>query len=196
MLPNAPSCERNKEPILDVLRRYFVETETVLEIGSGTGQHAVHFARNLSHLQWQTADLEINHDGIHAWLNDAQLPNVRRPMVLDLDHDDWSNARCDAVYSSNVLHIVSEPRVRRFFAGVGKVLKEDGLLAVYGPFNYGGQFTSASNTQFEIWLKRRDPDSGIRDFEFVDGLAGDQGLHLVEDIPMPANNRMLIWRKG
>ncbi|HHM04296.1 MAG TPA: DUF938 domain-containing protein [Gammaproteobacteria bacterium] len=192
--PFSEACERNKAPILELLRELFADRRAVLEIGSGTGQHAVHFAAALPHLTWHAADLPPHHEGIRAWLEEAGLPNTRGPWPLDL-RGSWPEVEADAVFSANVLHIVSWALVENFFAGVGARLDRDGLLAVYGPFNYDGRFTSDSNARFEQWLKARDPLSGIRDFEAVNTLAAKAGLVLDRDVAMPANNRLLLWRK-
>jgi cyclopropane fatty-acyl-phospholipid synthase-like methyltransferase len=190
--PFSESCERNKEPILTVLRETFDHPGDVLEIGSGTGQHAVYFAAALPHLQWQTSDLPASHGGILAWLEQAQLSNLPPPLELDVTRD-WPRGPFDYVFSANTLHIMGWPEVIRFFAGVGETLKSGGRLAVYGPFNYGGRYTSESNARFDDWLKGRDSRSGIRDFEEVDALAQGAGLHLLMDRAMPANNRILVW---
>jgi len=193
--PFSESSAENREPILAVLREVFADCSKVLEIGSGTGQHAVYFGAELSHLSWQTADLPQHHAGIRMWLEEAALPNVLVPIALDVNRPDWLDERYDAVFSANTLHIVSWPEVEKFFAGVGKVLQPGGVLAVYGPFNYNGQFTSPSNARFDQWLKDRDPASGVRDFEAVDALARQQNLILQRDIAMPVNNRTLVWRR-
>lgn len=193
--PFAPSCERNQEPILDVLQRHLGDTRRVIEVGSGTGQHAVHFAAAMPWLSWQSSDRADNLPGIALWLDDAALANTPRALELDVDGP-WPDARFDAVFTANSLHIMGWPQVEAFFAGVGQVLDQHGLLVVYGPFNYGGEFTSDSNRAFEQWLKDRDPASGIRDFEAVDALARRIGLVLLEDNAMPANNRCLVWRRG
>ncbi|MDP1899004.1 MAG: DUF938 domain-containing protein [Rubrivivax sp.] len=193
--PYSESCEQNREPILTVLRAAFADRHRVLEIGSGTGQHAVYFAAELPHLVWQTADVRAHHPGVHAWLNEAALPNVLPPLELDVNQSQWHSGRYDAVFSANTLHIMGWPEVERFFAGVGTVLEPGGVLVVYGPFNYNGQFTSESNARFDAWLKARDPASGVRDFEAVDALARAQGLVLQHDIAMPANNRSLVWQR-
>jgi cyclopropane fatty-acyl-phospholipid synthase-like methyltransferase len=192
--PFAESCVQNREPILAVLREVFADRRQVLEIGSGTGQHAVYFGAELPHLVWQTADVPAHHPGIHQWLVEAALPNVLPPIALDVNQTDWRNGCYDAVFSANTLHIMGWPEVEQFFAGVGAVLEPGGVLAVYGPFNYGGAFTSESNARFDAWLKTRDPASGVRDFEAVDALARAQGLILQQDIAMPENNRTLVWR--
>lgn len=194
--PFSESCVQNRAPILAVLRDVFADRGTVLEIGSGTGQHAVDFGAELPHLRWQTADVLSHHAGIQLWLDEAALPNVLPPIALDVNRQDWRNARYDAVFSANTLHIMSWPEVTQFFDGVGDVLEPGGVLVVYGPFNTNGRFTSESNARFDVWLKSRDPVSGVRDFEAVDALACAQGLVLQQDIAMPANNRTLVWKRS
>jgi cyclopropane fatty-acyl-phospholipid synthase-like methyltransferase len=167
----------------------------VLEIGSGTGQHAVHFAAAMPWLSWQCSDRAENLPGIRLWLGEAGLPNTPAPIELDVGGA-WPTHRFDAVFSANTLHIMGWPEVRQFFDGIDAVLDAEGVLAVYGPFNYGGEYTSDSNREFDAWLKARDPRSGIRDFEAVDALAREIGLTLMDDVAMPANNRMLVWRRS
>lgn len=192
--PYAESCEQNRDPILDVLRVAFADRSYVLEIGSGTGQHAVYFGAALPHLRWQTGDVPLAHPGIRRWLADAALPNVLPPIALDANQSGWHTGRYDAVFSANTLHIMHWAEVEQCFDGIARVLEPGGVLAIYGPFNYGGAFTSESNARFDAWLKARDPASGVRDFEAVDALARRQGLVLEADVAMPANNRTLIWR--
>ena len=194
--PYSESCDQNRAPILAILREVFADRRQVREIGSGTGQHAVYFGAALAHVRWQTADVREYHPGIHAWLTEAALPNVVSPLELDVNHTGWHSGRYDAVFSANTLHIMSWPEVEKCFEGIGRVLEPGGVLAVYGPFNYHGQFTSESNARFDQWLKARDPASGVRDFEAVDALACKQGLTLVQDYAMPANNRTLVWVKA
>lgn len=201
--PFAPACERNREPILQVLRERFADRRHVLEIGSGTGQHAVHFAAAMPWLIWQCSDVADNLPGIAMWLDEARLANTPPAIELDVGGD-WSSAieknqhAFDAVFSANAVHIMGWPEVEAFFAGLHALFaaprQRDGMLALYGPFNYGGQYSSDSNRQFDQWLKARDARSAIRDFEAVDALARAAGLHLVDDVTMPANNRCLIWR--
>lgn len=194
--PYSEACERNQTPILEVLRAAFADRAKVLEIGSGTGQHAVHFARHLPHLTWQPSDVDENIAGIGLWREEAGLPNLLEPIVLDIDDARWSDSGADAVFTANTLHIVSWPRVQRLFERAGALLPANGVLAVYGPFNYGGLHTSESNARFDLMLRQRDPRSGIRDFEKVDELASGQGLKLAQDYAMPANNRTVVWVKG
>lgn len=195
MKPCAESCEQNRLPILEVIRPLLSGCRELLEIGSGTGQHAVYFSAQLPHLSWQTSDVADNHPGIHAWLDEAQLANVLRPLALDVRSDHWPEQRYEAVFSANTVHIMGWEAVEALFAGVGRVLAPQGLFILYGPFNYGGRYTSESNARFDAWLKARDPQSGIRNFEALDVLAQTAGLALVEDIEMPVNNRTLVWRK-
>jgi SAM-dependent methyltransferase len=190
------ACERNREPILAVLRDAFADCKQVLEIGSGTGQHAVFFGAHLPHLVWQTSDLPENHPSIIAWQQQAKLPNVLPPLVLDVASSTWPPGSFDAVFSANTCHIMAWPEVEAMFAGIGRVLQPGGVLCIYGPFNYGGKFTSSSNAQFDASLKAHAPHRGIRDFEAVNRLAAAQGLTLQQDSAMPANNRMLWWRRG
>jgi cyclopropane fatty-acyl-phospholipid synthase-like methyltransferase len=192
--PYADACDRNRGPILEVLERYCQDRRRVLEIGSGTGQHAVHFAAALPHLTWQTSDVEANLPGIRLWLEEAGLANLPPPLSLDVCGA-WPRGRFDALFTANTLHIMSWEDVRTMFAAMAAVLEPDCLLAIYGPFNYQGAFTSPSNAAFDAWLKQRSARSGIRDFAAVDRLARSIGFQLLEDHPMPANNRMLLWKR-
>lgn len=193
MKPHAESCEKNKEPILAVLRELFAERRHVLEIASGTGQHAVHFGRELPHLIWQTSELPQHHAGIQAWLDEARLPNVLPPLAIDVDAECWPLSGVDAVFNANTVHIISWPQVERMFAHIVRAIAPDGCVCLYGPYNYGGNFTSESNARFDAWLKNRDPNSGVQDFEAVNQLAASHGLELLRDIEMPSNNRILMW---
>ena len=192
--PFAPHCERNKEPILAVLQSYFADRHRVLEVGSGTGQHAVFFAPAFPNAVWQTSDLEENLPGIRLWVQEAALPNLPPPLLLDVAGK-WPQQRFDAAFTANSLHIMPWTAVEQFFAGLDTVLEPEALLAVYGPFNYHGTYTSDSNREFDGWLKQRAAHSGIRDFEKVDALANRIGLQLVKDHTMPANNRLIVWRR-
>lgn len=191
--PFAPACERNREPILDVLREAFSHCRRVLEIGSGTGQHAVHFAAAMPWLQWQCSDRAAQLPGIRAWLAEAALPNTPAPLELDVAGA-WPSARYDAVFSANTLHIMGWPEVERLFARLPEIASDAAVLAIYGPFNRGGRYTSDSNAGFDRALTARDPRMGLRDAEAVDALAQAAGFGLLQDHAMPANNRCLVWR--
>jgi cyclopropane fatty-acyl-phospholipid synthase-like methyltransferase len=168
----------------------------VLEIGSGTGQHAAYFGAALQHLTWQTSDLPHCYEGIAQWLAEAGLANMLQPAALDVRARAWPLPTFDAIFSANVVHIIAPSAVESMFDGIGRHLDPAGLLVLYGPFNYGGRYTAQSNADFDTWLRERDCASGIRDFEWVDSLARGCGLGLAEDIAMPANNRCLVWRRS
>jgi len=195
MKPYAESCEINKHPILEVLRDVFADRKQVLELASGTGQHAVHFGSALPHLTWQTSELTENLSGIQAWLDEAQLPNILPPLHIDANDALWPVARVDAIFNANTVHILSWPEVVKLFAGIGRVLDQGGLLCLYGPFIYDGTFTTESNARFDVWLKSRHPLSGVRDFEALNALAEEQGMELLKEFEMPINNRALLWKR-
>ncbi|MCX7195111.1 MAG: DUF938 domain-containing protein [Proteobacteria bacterium] len=196
MKPYSESCAQNQVPILEVLQEIFVNQQYVLEIASGTGQHAVYFGSALPHLTWQTSELEQNHAGILAWLNETKLPNVLPPVVIDVNDDQWPIEMVDTVFNANTVHIISWPEVERMFAGIARVLSAGGILCLYGPFNYGEMFTSESNAHFDAWLKSRDRNSGVRNFEAINQLAETHGLFLLKDVTMPSNNRTLVWQRA
>ena len=189
------ACEQNKLPILGVLKPYVTNCTSLLEIGSGTGQHAVFFAEQFPHLEWQTSDLLESHASINAWIADSRANNVLKPLELDVNQDELPGMHYDLVYSANTTHIMDWESVVNLFRVVGHYLNKDGHFCLYGPFNYGGRYTSDSNARFDQWLKMRDPDSGIRDFEALNDLAIRNGLTLIADHEMPANNRTLVWVK-
>jgi len=166
----------------------------VLEIGSGTGQHAAYFAPALPHLAWQPSDVAANLPSVRLWREEAQTPGLREPLELDVDRP-FPAVEADAAFSANTCHILSWPQVERMFAGIAALLPKRGVFALYGPFNYGGKPTSPSNAEFDTWLRGRDPKSGVRDVEAIDALAQRHGLVLEEDNAMPANNRLLVFRK-
>ncbi len=195
MKPCAESSEQNWKPIFSVIQPLLAGAYSVLEIGSGTGQHAVYFSELLPHLTWQCSDRPENHEAIKMWIDDAGLGNVLQPLELDTVKNAWPEVTYDAIFSANTVHIMNWEAVEAFFSGTGKCLKPGGMLLLYGPFNYGGKFTSDSNARFDDWLKERDPQSGIRDFEQLDKLASQAGLKLAEDYEMPVNNRLLYWKK-
>ena len=188
------ACERNRDPILTVLRRVFGDRTAVLEIGSGTGQHAAYFAPALPHLAWQPSDVGENLPSIRLWREEAQTPGLLEPIELDMDRP-FPAVKADAVFSANTCHIMSWPQVERMFAALGRLLAPRGVLALYGPFHYGGKPTAPSNARFDAMLRAEDPQSGVREFEAVRDLAARHGLTLEEDNAMPANNRLLVFRK-
>ena len=197
--PFSQASENNKKPILNLLTSLFASNKHVLEIGSGTGQHAVFFAQHLAHLTWQTSDLLINHNGINEWLDESNLVNVEKPIVVDLN-EDWPIPNqalpIDALFTANTLHIISWPLVIKFFEGIAKNLTDSAHVCIYGPFKYKGKYTSDSNESFDLWLKERDKDSGIRNIEDILMLASSANLSLIKDHVMPANNQLLYFRKN
>jgi len=193
--PFAESCAQNQEVILKQLQILCTKPATVLEIGSGTGQHAVFLAKHLAHLNWHTSDRIENHSGIKQWLDESQLKNVHYPFELDVRHSNWPELSIDIIFTANTVHIMSQSEVKFLFKGVGDKLSSNGLFIIYGPFNYNGEYTSASNAQFDIWLKQQNPNSCIKDFDFLNSLANQSALECINDIEMPANNRILCWKK-
>ncbi len=192
--PHSPACERNREPILEVLRETFAERRRVLEVGSGTGQHAVHFAAALPHLIWQSSDRAENLPGIRAWLDAAALPNTPDPLELDVGGR-WPSGPFDAIFSANTLHIMAWSEVQQFFAQLPAITSDDAILVIYGPFNDDGRYSSDSNAAFDQWLKNRGTHMAIRDAREVDALAMTAGFALIDDRAMPANNRCRVWRR-
>lgn len=193
--PFAPATERNSQPILDVIRHEFRSCKSVLEIGSGTGQHAVAFARELDHLTWQTSDLDENHAELYAWLDEAMLPNVLRPLSLDVMTEVLPQAYCDAVFSANTAHIMSFAAVEKMFALVSRVLRDDGIFCLYGPFRQNGECSTPSNAVFDQSLRSRDATMGIRNLEDLDQLGCKGDLHRSRLYAMPANNLLAVWEK-
>lgn len=192
----APAAERNRQPILDVLVRVLPPRGLVLEVGSGTGQHVVHFARALPGLDFQPTEMDLaRHASIHAWLAAEALPNVRPPLALDLTQHPWPVAAADAVVCINVIHIAPWPVTLALMAGAGAILPAGGVLVTYGPYLRGGQHTAPSNQAFDTSLRARNPLWGVRDIDQVADAARHAGLHLDEAVPMPANNFTLVWRK-
>ncbi|MGR8947750.1 MAG: DUF938 domain-containing protein [Gammaproteobacteria bacterium] len=198
--PFIQACENNKYAVADALADFLRPDQRVLEIGTGTGQHAVYFGERFPGVRWQTSDLEANHQGILSWLEEAQLPNVLAPIPLDINEDCWSSVSTiedpyDAIYLSNVVHIIRRDLVIKLFGHLRRTIGEGGLLIMYGPFNYDGRFTSDGNKRLDDWLKAQSAEFGIREFEFIDELARQNNLSLLDDRAMPANNRLLAWRR-
>ncbi len=199
MKPFSESCEQNKDVILKIIKPLLSSSQSLFEIGSGTGQHAIYFPQAMPHLQWYTSDRYEAVKGIQLWIDeyciDGQLKNIHSPVILDVMQENWPELKVDAVYTANSLHIMHWHEVQSFFDQAPTLLNSGGIMLVYGPFNYSGQYTSDSNRRFDGWLKDREPNSGIRDFSAVDELAKNNGLHLLDDYEMPANNRILCWQK-
>jgi cyclopropane fatty-acyl-phospholipid synthase-like methyltransferase len=190
------AAERNKEPILQIIAPVLSQTRRVLEIGSGTGTHALLFSARLPHLTWQPTDTGEYLPVLRERLKREGGANLLPAIELDVRNHPWPVEQVDAIYSANTLHIMSWSSVRDFFKGVGNSLSEQGLLCVYGAFRYGDRYTSDSNAKFDQFLRNRDPHSGLRDAHEVDSLAREQGLELLADHAMPANNQLRIWHRG
>jgi SAM-dependent methyltransferase len=195
MKPHSEACQRNRDPILNVLRRWLLAPGTVLEIGAGTGQHAAYFSMHLPHVTWLPTDREENLEGIRQWVAEAGAPNLREPLQLNVMDPVWVVSAADYVYTANTAHIMSWSEVEAMFEGVGKLLAPKGMFCLYGPVNRNGEFTSDSNRDFDAMLRMRDPVMGIRDDQALIALGRRCGLRLVADNSMPAHNRLLIWQK-
>jgi cyclopropane fatty-acyl-phospholipid synthase-like methyltransferase len=190
------AADRNKGPILEIIAKELAHTRRVLEIGSGTGQHALYFAARLPHISWQPSDTGEYLPELRERIRREGSTNLHEVIELDVRGNPWpieAAGPVDGVFSANTLHIMSWSSVQDFFRGVGRVLGNPGVLCIYGPFRYRGRYTSDSNATFDDYLRNRDPESGIRDFEAVDELARQQGLVLAADHAMPANNQLLVW---
>ena len=192
--PFSGASERNRDPILAVLREHFAQRRRVLEVGSGTGQHAVYFSAAMPWLTWQASDRAENLPGIRAWRASSPSPNLPEPVELDVNQPDWPAGPFDAVFSANTLHIMAWPDIEALFAGLPRVLAAEATVVIYGPFRVNGAHTSASNAAFEQRLQAEDPRRAIRDVAEIDGLARAAGLAFVEARAMPANNQCLVWR--
>ncbi|MCK7597982.1 class I SAM-dependent methyltransferase [Microbulbifer sp. CAU 1566] len=192
-LPDAPSTERNRQPILEHLQRLLVNSRHLLEIGSGTGQHAVYFAPRLPRVTWQTSERLQNLHEVQAWLNHSPADNLPAPVALDVTGN-WPSLRVDAVFTSNTLHIMPAAAVEVFFARLKNVLQPGGQLIVYGPVKIAGEYIGPSNADFDCWLKEQDPLRGIRDLEWLDQLAAVEGLVRTENNDLPAHNQLLVWQ--
>ena len=193
-LPFSQASENNKDPILEILNGVFNDCKHVLEIGSGTGQHAVYFSQHLKHLQWQPSDRKENLAGINNRINAYPQSNLSLALELDVTQNNWPQ-HFDAVFSANTAHIMPWEITQIMLQKVARLLPTGGKFALYGPFNYEGKFTSASNEKFNQWLKEMAAHQGIRDFEKVNALLYDAAMNLVNDYSMPANNRLLVWKK-
>ncbi|MGJ8687610.1 MAG: DUF938 domain-containing protein [Spongiibacteraceae bacterium] len=194
--PFSQACENNKHAILEKLAGLLASRRRLLEVGSGTGQHAVHFASALPKLQWQCSDRKENLAGINSWIAEAALSNLPAAIALNVCDEQWPTGNYDALYSANTAHIMAWEEVEIFIRRASELLANGGVFCLYGPFNYSGAYTAESNANFDIWLKQRDHQSAIRDFEAVDHCAENNGLLLQQDYAMPANNRLLVWKKS
>ena len=188
------AADNNKASILQVLIDWLSDDVFVLEVGSGTGQHAIHMAAALQGIRWQPTDCPSALPTLMNNISNYGSSNILTPTHLDLSLSEWPSGKIDCVYSANVIHIVSTPLGENLIRGAAKALTKDGVLMLYGPFKYQGEFTTPSNANFDEWLKKRNPKSGLRDFEWVCELAKDSGLSFVEDRSMPANNQFLTFR--
>lgn len=190
----SPSCERNKDAILAQLLPILSSVNSVLEIGSYSGQHALHICPLLPNLTWQPSDQLSLLDALNENLQHHKTDNIKPAINLDVSiAAHWPTEKFDVIFSANTLHIMSWQHVVEMFQNLAESLSTNGYLCIYGPFKYNGQYTSASNANFQQWLQSRDPVSGIRDFEKINELATSIGLRLIQDISMPANNQLLIW---
>ncbi len=198
MIPEKPyaiSCDRNSAPILEVLKEYLKDYKKLVEMGAGTGQHAIYMAPHFPELEWYLLDQKDRHEGIKTWLHDFPRANVKGPIEYSIGENDWPISDCDVVFTSNTLHIVSWEKDLQFFDDLTNALSSGGLFMAYGAFNYNGDFSSESNKKFEEWLKERDPASGIKDFEKVKAELEKRDFELVKDHEMPSNNRLLVFKK-
>ena len=194
---SSPSALRNRGPIADVLERVLPPSGLVLEIASGTGEHVTFFARRMPHLTWQPSDPDPEaRASVAALLADAERPNVRAPMALDAAASGWPVERADAIVCINMIHISPLASLDGLMAGAARLLPVGGPLVLYGPYKIGGVHTAPSNEEFDAWLKTRDPRWGVRDLELVIDVASEHGIELLERIAMPANNFVLVMRRG
>ena len=188
--------ERNKQPILEVLRRVLPLRGTLLEIASGTGQHIVYFARELPELAFLPSDVEpANLSSISAFVEEAALPNLRAPRELDVRASDWGVGQVDAIFNANLIHITPWDCAEGLVRGAARHLLPGGVLVLYGPYRLHGAHTAESNAAFDADLRSRDPRFGVRDAEAVIDLAASVGLEFLERVPMPANNQTLVFRR-
>lgn len=193
--PFAPACERNQDPILNILQSLLVNKKAVFEVGSGTGQHAVYFAKNMPHIVWQTSDLVEKHNGINLWIDASKLKNVKAPISFDVNKDELESNHYDAVFTANTFHIMSWEECCKCISKLSEALKTNGSFILYGPFNFNGQFTAGSNENFDQHLKSQDPKMGIRDFSDIERICNKYNMLFVEKFEMPSNNFILVFTK-
>ena len=195
-LPFSQACENNKEPILKVLKEYISDQESLLEIAGGTGQHGEFFAKSFPNLLWQTSDLPSAVAGLNLRISETSLQNFPPALTLDVNDSNWNVKKYELLFTANSLHIMSEKSVENFFSKIPNILQQNALVFIYGPFKYGGKFTTKSNAEFNEWLKEKDLRSGVRDFEVISELAVSVGLSLVADVQMPSNNQLLVFSRS
>ena len=193
--PFSQACANNQSVISELLERVFAHKKNALEIGSGTGQHGVWFAKKMPHLSWQLSDRQQNHEGINQWASDFPSPNLLSPITLDVLTDRWPTSAYDAVYSANTAHIMPWQAVEAMFNGIGERLILGGVFCLYGPMKYMGVLEAQSNVEFDYRLRQQSPHQGIREFHDINRLANNAGLALKEDNLMPANNQLIVWQK-
>ncbi len=191
--PCSPSAERNKEPILNVLKEELSSQQSVLEIGSGTGQHACYFSAALPHILWQPTELKENIPAIQQWMQEQHCSNLLEPKILNVDDQPWPYQNIDTCFTCNTFHIVGQSSVKSIFNGCKSVLHESGKLCVYGPFALKGKHTSESNEHFDHQLRASNPNSGIRDLFVLDDIAQQHGFKPHRKLAMPANNFFVVW---
>lgn len=194
--PTSDACDRNREPILKVLQDFITRDDRrLLEIGSGTGQHAVYLAPHFPQLAWYPTDVSGKLKGIKLWMHEAGTPNIQPPVRLEVGKDDFPKVKFDVVFTANTFHIMHWKEGKSLIKLLGHRLREGSRAIFYGPFKYEGQFTSPSNEAFDRNLKQSDPLSGIRSFEDVNNAMIKNGFELIADVDMPANNQMLIYSR-
>ena len=195
-LPFSQACENNKEPILKVLKEYISDQESLLEIAGGTGQHGEFFEKSFPNLLWQTSDLPSAVADLNLRISETSLQNLPPALTLDVNDSNWNVKKYELLFTANSLHIMSEKSVENFFSKIPNILQQNALVFIYGPFKYGGKFTTKSNAEFNEWLKEKDLRSGVRDFEVISELAVSVGLSLVADVQMPSNNQLLVFSRS
>jgi hypothetical protein len=191
---HAPAAERNKDPILGVLRELCSETKFVLTIAEGSGQHVVHFARHLPHVTFQPTDLEQSAPAsIAAYVEESACPNVSPPLLLNAADPDWPVKQADGIYCINMIHISPWSATEGLFRGASRILSPNGFLMTYGPYRFSGAFTAPSNAEFDASLKSRNPEWGVRDVDDLKNLALSVGMELRQTVALPANNHCLVF---
>jgi cyclopropane fatty-acyl-phospholipid synthase-like methyltransferase len=194
--PYSASCDSNKDPILEVLKKTILPSDRrLLEVGAGTGQHAVYMSPHFPQLEWYPTDLSVNLPGMSLWFNEARVSTIQKPIRLDVSKDDFPKLKFDVVLTANTLHIMNWKDCKSFMKLLGHRLREGSRVIFYGPFKYQGDFSSPGDAEFDLSLKAKDPLSGIRAFEDINNNMIKNGFELIEDYEMPANNRTLVYQR-